>query len=49
MEDTWPNRDLPVLDAVVSRIDGLLRTNGYPEAVDIAIAPGCRSSTWSPR
>jgi hypothetical protein len=28
--------DLPVLDAVVSRIDGLLRTNGYPEAVDIA-------------
>ena len=40
MEDTWVSRDLPVLEAVVSQIDELPRTNSYPEAVDIADCTG---------
>lgn len=36
MKDTWANRDLPVLDAVVGQLDDLSRTGAYPEAADIA-------------
>ena len=40
MEDTWASRDLPVLEAVASQVDGLFRTGGYPEARDIAASTG---------
>jgi hypothetical protein len=36
MEDTWASRELPVLEAVVSKIDKLFSTGEYPEAIDIA-------------
>lgn len=39
MDDTWASRDLPVLEAVATRIDGLL-TGGYPEAWEIADSTG---------
>lgn len=36
MEDTWTGRDLPVLDAVVSQMDEVNKTGGWPDGADIA-------------
>jgi hypothetical protein len=40
MEDTWTGRDLPVLDAVVSKMDEVNRTGQWPDAGDIAAFTG---------
>jgi hypothetical protein len=40
MEDTWAWRDLPVLDAVVSQLDEVNETGGWPDLPDIAEATG---------
>lgn len=40
MDDTWANRELPVLEAVAGRIDGLFKGGGYPEAWEIAAITG---------
>jgi len=36
MEDTWASRELPVLEVVVSQVDEVAATGGYPEAEDVA-------------
>jgi hypothetical protein len=40
MEDTWASRELPVLEAVVSQVDEVAATGGYPEAEDVADRTG---------
>jgi hypothetical protein len=40
MEDTWASRELPVLEAVVSQVDEVAATGGYPEAADVADRTG---------
>jgi hypothetical protein len=40
MEDTWSSRELPVLEAVVSQVDEVTATGGYPEAADVADRTG---------
>ena len=40
MEDTWTWRDLPVLDAVVSQMDEINKTGGFPDLPDIARSTG---------
>jgi hypothetical protein len=40
MEDTWTWRDLPVLGAVVSKMDEVNRTGQWPDTGDIAAVTG---------
>lgn len=42
MEDTWANRDLPVLDAIVRQLDELSRLGGgrVLQAADVATSTG---------